>query len=69
MNDINYILQKHEYPQFDKHHGWASSTIYGMVWRLFPDDERQFDEDIYNEAVYAVRKIIETKQPLCGGWK
>jgi len=62
-------MRDHEKPVFEKRGGWCATTRHGMVWRLFPDDERQLNLDIYNEALEAVQEIIDTGKPLCGGWR
>jgi len=61
-------MRDNEKPMFDID-GWSARTRHGMVWKLFPDKERQSNPDIYLEAVEAVNTIITTGQPLTGSWR
>jgi len=64
-----HIVQEHEMPNFATDGQWTARTRHGMIWRLFPDDERQFNPDLHDEAIAAVGEIIKTGKPLCGGWR
>lgn len=60
-------MREYEKPVFD-HGEWTALTRHGMVWKLFPDARNQ-NPNLYYEAVDAVQKIIDTGQPLFGGWR
>jgi hypothetical protein len=62
MGDIEF-----EVPYFD-HGDWTVQTRHGMVWQIWPD-ERNNDPALFEGAAIATKQIIETGQPLFGGWQ
>ena len=62
-------MKDYEKPIFDCN-CWSANTRHGMVWSIFPkNDPRSTNKNGFEEARKAVDKIIETGQPLFGGWR
>lgn len=60
------VMRDDEKPVFDCGE-WTAKTRHGMVWELWPDD-RNKNPELYEEAVIAVKQIIETGNPVFGEW-
>ena len=56
-----------EVPYFDCGE-WTACTRHGMIWKIW-NDERNQNPNLYDDAVIAVQKIIDTGKPLFGGWR